>query len=554
MKWAQREAVDVTFKAKSTMKLGPHTYRAGEPIMILDTVTTANFEVAAETTYVTGGRGNARQLSFQGDKTTTFSFTDATLSNEGLALLAGAELIPARNANLQGASPEAQSVIAPVYKEKYAVITNNIPDVRAANIMPDDDSLYPSAGPAANVDYSPRGGLENVWIMNRPYVGQNADIYIWLLDRANEGSGAAIQINLNNTGLTDAEKLTIANGTATDAVIKKADSSYLAKFGSGDYFVAFDDAGLPMPIDPGSFLGGNNGANLIRSNNIYPDLTVAANQTKDNYAAFDDQVKHYVYFGNTGTPGTVPPTPTWWLSAWGPLTDFAREITASNYGSGMATPGYAYLLAPSGGVAQPRAYKEGGSIVYKVNVPSILYQDIVLVDYYHEHKHDATQISILPDKFGEYVYVEGFTTVKRKYDGKDLDAVFVIPKFLITTGITLTFQATGDAATFDFAGDAYPDFTKFNLTREVLADIIILGADDNYDGAASYGAAADPTSYRRFQYNEDTDGAYIWKDPSMEPHQNLDFSDTGSYISTDGGPSTITPGQGLIDTDAPDNV
>lgn len=548
MKWAQREAVDVTFKAKSTMKLGPHTYRAGEPIMILDTVTTANFEVAAETTYVTGGRGNARQLSFQGDKTTTFSFTDATLSNEGLALLAGAELIPARNANLQGASPEAQSVIAPVYKEKYAVITNNIPDVRVGNILPDDDSLYPSAGPAAGIDYSPRGGVENVWLMNKPYVGQNADIYVWLLDRANEGSGAAVQINLKNPSLTDAEKVAIEAGTATDAVIKKADSSYLAKFVSGDFFVAFDDAGLPMPIDPGAYLGGNSGTNLIRSNNIYSDLTVAANQTKDNYASFDDQVKHYVYLGTSAT------TPAWWLNAWGAIADFAREITASNYGNGMATPGYAYLLAPSGGVAQPKAFKEGGQFVYKVNVPSVLFQDIVLVDYYTEHQHDATQISILPDKFGEYVYVEGFTTVKRKYDGRDLEAVFVIPKYLITTGITLTFQATGDAATFDFAGDAYPDFTKFNLTREVLADIIILGADDNYDNTAAYGAAADPTSYRRFQFNEDTDGAYIWKDPSMEPHQNIDYSDTGTYISTDGGPATVTSGQGLIDLDPPDNV
>lgn len=546
MKWAQREAVDVMFKAKSTMKLGPHTYRAGEPIMILDTVTTANFEVAAETTYVTGGRGNARQLSFQGDKTTTFSFTDATLSNEGLALLAGAELIPARNANLQGASPEAQSVIAPVYKERYAVITNNIPDPRAANVLPDDDSLYPSAGPATDIDYSPRGGIENVWIKNKPYVGQNADIYVWLLDRANEGSGAAVQINLSNPGLTDAEKAALEAGTASDAVIRKSDTSYLAKFQPQDFFVAFDDAGLPMPIDPGAYLGGNTDNNLIRSNNIYADL--ATDTSRDNYARFDDQVKHYVYIGTTAT------APTWWLSAWGDISLFAQQITAANYGNGMNTPGFAYLLAPSGGVAQPRAYKEGGSIVYKVNVPSVLYQDIVLVDYYHEHRHDATQISILPDKFGEYVYIEGFTIVKRKYDGRDLDAVFVIPKFLITTGITLTFQATGDAATFDFAGDAYPDFTKFNLTREVLADIIILGADDNYDGTASYGAAADPTSYRRYQYNEDTEGAYIWKDNSMEPHQNIDVSDTGTYISTDGGPSTITPGQGLIDLDPPDNA
>lgn len=547
MKWAQREAVDVVFKAKSTLKLGAHTYRAGEPIMILDTVTTSNFEVGAETTYVNGGRGNARQLSFQGDKTTTFSFTDATLSNEGLALLAGAELIPARNKNLAGAPNDAQSVIAPVYKEKYTVVTNNIADKRAQNILPDDPALFPSGGPTDDVDYSPRGGVENVWVKEKPYVGMNSDIYVWLLDSANEGAGSAIQINLKNPSLSEAEKGKVAAGTASAAELKKADSSYIAKFKADDWFVAFDENGLPMPINPGAFLGGNNSKNLVRSNNIYPDLSQPQNQKKENYAAFDDQVKYYCFTGEADA------APAWWVADWGSFDLYKRKISAANYGNGMATAGYAYLLAPSGGSAQPKAYREGGDFVYKLNVPSILYGDIVLIDYYVEHRHDATQISILPDKFGEYVYVEGFTTVKRKSDGKDIDAVFVIPKFLITTGITLTFQATGDAATFDFAGDAYPDYTKFNSTRQVLADILILGADDNFDSSSSAGASADPTSYRRFQFSDDTQGAYIWKDNSIAAVANMDYSDTGSYVPTAGGPATITSGQGLIDADAPDN-
>ncbi len=91
MKWAIREAVDVYFKAKSVFKLGARTIRAGEPVLIFDTVKTSTLEVAAEVSYVTGGRGNARLLSYEGDKTLSFNFEDALLSNEGLAILSGAK-------------------------------------------------------------------------------------------------------------------------------------------------------------------------------------------------------------------------------------------------------------------------------------------------------------------------------------------------------------------------------------------------------------------------------------------------------------------------------
>ena len=203
-------------------------------------------------------------------------------------------------------------------------------------------------------------------------------------------------------------------------------------------------------------------------------------------------------------------------------------------------------------------------------MPSILYQDIVLLDYYVEYQHDATQVSILPDKFGPYLYVEGSSLVRRASDGMDLPVEFVIPKFKVTTALTFTLTGTGDASTFTFSGDAYPDFSKFDLTRKVLADIQILDADDNYDGATGDAATADPTSYRRYKYNNDSDGEYLWKDPSLEPHQNLDFSDAqdlnhgagrhakgtdgayteqnNTYGDTYGGPATRTPGRGLIDT------
>lgn len=90
MKWAIREAIDVYFKAKSVFKLGARTIRAGEPVLIFDTVKTSTLETSSDVSYVTGGRGNARLLAYEGDKSLTFSFEEALLSNEGLAILAGA--------------------------------------------------------------------------------------------------------------------------------------------------------------------------------------------------------------------------------------------------------------------------------------------------------------------------------------------------------------------------------------------------------------------------------------------------------------------------------
>ena len=510
MKWAIREAIDVYFKAKSVFTLGAKTFRAGEPVLIFDTVKTSTLEVAAEVSYVTGGRGNARLLSYEGDKTLTFNFEDALLSNEGLAILSGADLIPARNKHLPGSHPDARSVIAH-YTEKYSVATNNMVDAdQEKNVYDDDTSLYPADGSQQVGQYAPRGGVNNVWLTRKPYVGQNASIYVMLLDDAGEISGMPLQINLENDN-DDNKK------------------SYLCKFHSQDQFVAFDLYNKPM------------------SKTDFPDPVNA-----DECGIFDDQVSYYVEFDSANRN---------WVSGWGPIDQYTRKITAENFGNFWgdvegAEGNYPYLLAPSGGIAAPKCFKEGSDFVYKVNVPSILYQDIVLLDYYVEYTHDATQGSILPDKIGSYCSVEGSSLVRRASDGIDLPVEFVIPKFKVTTALTFTLAATGDPSTFTFSGDAYPDFSKFDLTRKVLADIQILDADDNYDGGSTGIATADPTSYRRYKYNNDSDGEYLWKDRSLEPHQNLDYSDTGTmgagipyadYDEDAGGPATLTPGQGLID-------
>ena len=540
MKWAIREAIDVYFKAKSTFKLGARTIRAGEPVLIFDTVKTSTLEVAAEISYVTGGRGNSRLLSYEGDKTLTFQFEEALLSNEGLAILSGADLIPARNKNLQGSHPDARSVISH-YTEKYSVTTANVSDDNNGGLGTGVGNVYaPQASIVVGTNKVPRGSMWNVSLTRKPYVGQNASIYLMLLDDAGEMSGAPLQINLNNNIDDD-----FKDPDNYDYTKRSSYMTALSKWTPGSKFVAFDVSGRPIPKVAQAAL---------------PDLRVIDDKTwnKDRYskAEFDDQVSYYVDFATLNKV---------WVSQYsnyGNIDDYTRTcgIGYGNFWGDDTMAGadgyYNYLLEPSGGVAQPRAYREGSTFVYKINVPSILYQDIVLLDYYVEYQHDATQVSILPDKFGPYMYVEGSSLVRRASDGTDLPVEFVIPKFKITTALTFTLQSTGDPSTFTFQGDAYPDFSKFDLTRKVLADIQILDADDNYDNSDDEGTA-DPTSYRRYKYNNDTDGEYLWKDRSLVPHQNIDYSDTWDqdpesdtylrYGVEQGGPASLTAGAGTID-------
>lgn len=93
MKFGVREICDVVFKAKATVKIGDTTFQKGQPVLYIDTAKTSNLEAAATTVYAQGGRGNARLIAWEGEKTLTFSVEDALLSPMGFAMLSGAGLM-----------------------------------------------------------------------------------------------------------------------------------------------------------------------------------------------------------------------------------------------------------------------------------------------------------------------------------------------------------------------------------------------------------------------------------------------------------------------------
>ena len=105
---------------------------------------------------------------------------------------------------------------------------------------------------------------------------------------------------------------------------------------------------------------------------------------------------------------------------------------------------------------------------------------VVLVDYYVEKEEGAQQIDITPDKFGGNYYLEA-STLFRDTNGVDMPAEFIIPNCKIQSNFTFTMASSGDPSTFTFTMDAFPDYTRFDKTKKVLAAIQIVNVAGSMD-------------------------------------------------------------------------
>ena len=95
MKFGVREICDVVLRAKAKMNVGSKTFYKNEPVLYFDSLTTSSLEGSATTVYAQGGRGNARLMAWEGERTLTFNMTDALISAESFMILSGAGLVDA---------------------------------------------------------------------------------------------------------------------------------------------------------------------------------------------------------------------------------------------------------------------------------------------------------------------------------------------------------------------------------------------------------------------------------------------------------------------------
>jgi hypothetical protein len=96
--------------------------------------------------------------------------------------------------------------------------------------------------------------------------------------------------------------------------------------------------------------------------------------------------------------------------------------------------------------------------------------DSVMVDYYVERIGNAQQIEITADKFGGNYYLEA-STLFRDQNGVDMPAEFIIPNCKVQSNFTFTMASSGDPSSFTFTMDAFPDYTRFDKSKKVLAAI-----------------------------------------------------------------------------------
>ena len=123
------------------------------------------------------------------------------------------------------------------------------------------------------------------------------------------------------------------------------------------------------------------------------------------------------------------------------------------------------------------ATPSGGSVTFTRNGKAsgpLTGEQTVMVDFYVKVETGAVEMTIEPDKFGGFYYLEASTLFRRQDNGQDMAAAFVIPKVKIQSNFTFSMASSGDPSTFTFTMDAFPDYTKFDPTKQVLFALQII--------------------------------------------------------------------------------
>lgn len=366
MKFGVREIAEVVLRAKSKQRIGKRTFYRNDPVIYFDSLTTSSLEGAATTNYATGGRGNTRLLAWEGERTLTFSMTDALISPESFMILSGAGLIDADTSKGEGTDI------------LYVHTTSQVQATAANTIIIPKVACWSHSGEMAE-----------------GYYHDGADIFCMVLDNGEITGEPCIPVEQG-----------VIHGKMVDGV-----------------FTALSEGDVPTHT----------------------------------------------------------------------------KILCTNHGAGI----------PTGAV--------------------------VLVDYYVKRTAGVKQIEITPDKFGGYFYLEGSTLWRRESDGADLPAELIIPKVKIQSNFTFTMASNGDPSTFDFVMDAFPDYTKFDGTKKVLAMLQVVESDDD--------ASAGEDLARRSHCNTKEEAAGItptaaegefdhWKTYGEQNHFATDADHDGVYTNT----------------------
>lgn len=374
MRFGVREICNVVFRAKAAQKVGNKIFYKNEPVIYFDSLKTSSLEGQATTVYAQGGRGNARLVAWEGERTVTFTMEDALISPIGFMILSGAGLIDA--------------------SAKKPII---------AHVTEQTDEVYVITPENSNViDHI------DIYLSQKPYLpiqSTSAGTYDFSVTETTTGNTSTKEYPSINTDLTNAEDYIYV-------MLMKDGEIVSEPYIPSEYKTVFEEQG-------------DKEKKYIVT--LYP-----ATSTSDNNVAYNDNDIRYNSFADQA--------------------DYDRW---SAWATGNKT-------------------------------------NVAFVDYYTPKTSGAFQVDITPDKFGGNYYIEADTLFRDEKTGIDMPATFVIPNGKVQSNFTFTMASSGDPSTFTFTVDAFPDYTRFDKTKKVLASIQVI---DTAETIANFERLATPHNY-----------------------------------------------------------
>lgn len=259
-KFGVREIVDVVFKAKSAMTVGNTKYKKGEPVIYFDSAKTSTLESTTATVYAQGGRGNARLLAWEGDKTVTFNFEEALLSTRSFALLSGGNLTENTRVNMHVTERVEVTKASIQLGEKTAA---EVPVLDLAPYLPKNGQILSAADPtlvteAGNAKY-PEAGIYVMELNEHGEITRRFDVTAGALKTAPSTpalSTLAESQQGDDTELNVTKKFYLASAYAGDSAttaVSGANALDESKVYLVDFYVA--QPGSNLTITPGKFAG-----------------------------------------------------------------------------------------------------------------------------------------------------------------------------------------------------------------------------------------------------------------------------------------------------------
>ena len=275
--------------------------------------------------------------------------------------------------------------------------------------------------------------------------------------------------------------------TATTSSMEQASTSVYAQGGRGNSrLIAWEgDKTLTFNvtdalISPVS-LSMLSGAGLVKDNTTYVHVhaTTAATMTigdgaSDNSSGFIDLTDALLAFGTL--PSTANGTDGIRVDVGTDAPFYIIKTEDDGSITGEIVKGTITAIYTPAAEGVPASYKiKVATPKWSSNNATISTSQNVLVDYYVIKKSDnVSEIQLTAADFAGYYYVEADTLFRSQSTGVDMPANLTFPNVKVQSGFTISMAGTGDPSTFDFTMDAFPGYTYFDKSKQVLCVIQIV--------------------------------------------------------------------------------